>query len=66
MFWKLLITAVIVALAWRLLTRPESRRASKPPLRPRLPSLDLTQCDRCGTFRRAGTPCDCSSEPGAR
>ncbi len=55
MFWKLLLTAAVIGLAWALLFRRPKARG-----RPRLPRpRDLVRCERCGVFHLPGRPCDC-------
>lgn len=53
MWLKLAITAVVIWLAWRLLSRKpgRARRLPKP--------ADLVRCRRCGVHRLPGRPCDC-------
>lgn len=63
MLTKLLITALVLVLAWRLLAPRPRRRSDGGPRR--LGAIDLSRCPRCGIYRFGEAGCRCSETDGA-
>ncbi|MEM0942409.1 MAG: hypothetical protein AAGI70_00535 [Pseudomonadota bacterium] len=64
MLSKFIVTALVAALAWVLLSRGVSLAGRGLPRvvrrqKPKPPSETLIRCPRCDAYRVPGAPCDC-------
>ena len=67
MLLKILLTALVIGLAWMFLIRGAGRRALGDRKPVRVPRIEtLARCPECGVYRIYGGSCDCEKPPAGR